>query len=103
MVHNGIIENFETLKRELIEKGYEFTSDTDTEVIAHLLDSAISAGASVLEAVRQCVVQLNGAFALGVTKLVTPPDAKNRTQRPAASCTAFLQVFSCTVDRALAI
>jgi glucosamine--fructose-6-phosphate aminotransferase (isomerizing) len=66
VVHNGIIENFESLKRDLQAQGYEFTSDTDTEVIAHLLDSAISAGASVLDAVRQSVAQLNGAFALGV-------------------------------------
>ncbi|NVK43219.1 MAG: glutamine--fructose-6-phosphate transaminase (isomerizing) [Oceanospirillaceae bacterium] len=66
VVHNGIIENFESLKRDLQGQGYAFSSDTDTEVIAHLLDAAVQGGASILDAVRKTVAQLDGAFALGV-------------------------------------
>jgi glucosamine--fructose-6-phosphate aminotransferase (isomerizing) len=66
VVHNGIIENFEQLKAELMVAGYLFTSETDTEVIAHLLDRAIKAGADHLTAVKQTVASLEGAFALGV-------------------------------------
>ncbi|SIS39992.1 glutamine--fructose-6-phosphate transaminase (isomerizing) [Neptunomonas antarctica] len=66
VVHNGIIENFEQLKAELMAAGYLFTSETDTEVIAHLLDRAIKAGADHLTAVKQTVASLEGAFALGV-------------------------------------
>ena len=66
VVHNGIIENFEELKSELMISGYHFSSQTDTEVIAHLLDQAIKAGADHLSAVKATVAMLDGAFALGV-------------------------------------
>ncbi|SFF78151.1 glutamine--fructose-6-phosphate transaminase (isomerizing) [Neptunomonas qingdaonensis] len=66
VVHNGIIENFEELKSELMTGGYHFSSQTDTEVIAHLLDRAIKAGADHLSAVKATVATLDGAFALGV-------------------------------------
>lgn len=66
VVHNGIIENFEELKSELMISGYHFSSQTDTEVIAHLLDRAIKAGADHLSAVKSTVATLDGAFALGV-------------------------------------
>ncbi len=66
VVHNGIIENFEELKSELMISGYHFSSQTDTEVIAHLLDRAIRAGADHLSAVKATVATLDGAFALGV-------------------------------------
>ena len=66
VVHNGIIENFEALKQELIDDGYLFTSETDTEVIAHLLDRSVKKGISLLEAVNSVVGFLEGAFALGV-------------------------------------
>ena len=46
IVHNGIIENFEVLKRELIGKGFEFTSETDTEVVAHLICDQLNSGCS---------------------------------------------------------
>jgi len=66
IVHNGIIENFEPLKQQLIAEGYGFSSDTDTEVIAHLIDREIKQGNSLQDAFLQTVSQLEGAFALGV-------------------------------------
>ncbi|MDI3326179.1 glutamine--fructose-6-phosphate transaminase (isomerizing) [Pontibacterium granulatum] len=66
IVHNGIIENFEVLKRELIGKGFEFTSETDTEVVAHLICDQLNSGVELLDAVRNSVTRLEGAFALGV-------------------------------------
>ena len=66
VVHNGIIENFETLKHEQIGEGYEFTSDTDTEVIVHQLHKYLDQDNSLLDAVRHAVADLEGAYALGV-------------------------------------
>ena len=66
VVHNGIIENFEQLRDELRKLGYEFASDTDSEVIAHLVDKYYQETASLLEAVRAAVKRLEGAYALGV-------------------------------------
>jgi glucosamine--fructose-6-phosphate aminotransferase (isomerizing) len=64
VVHNGIIENHEAMRAVLREQGYRFESDTDTEVIAHLLHRALRVGASLREAVQQTVAQLEGAFAI---------------------------------------
>ncbi len=64
IVHNGIIENYMELKEELIIKGYRFLSDTDTEVIAHLLDSLYNG--NIVKTVQEAVVYLKGSFALGV-------------------------------------
>ncbi|UYF99929.1 glutamine--fructose-6-phosphate transaminase (isomerizing) [Halomonas sp. GD1P12] len=72
VVHNGIIENFESIKRRLEGDGYTFESQTDTEVIAHLLDERIKGGASLYEATRQIVDQLGGAYALGVVSAAEP-------------------------------
>lgn len=72
VVHNGIIENFEVLKRELSEKGFTFTSDTDTEVIAHLVCDQLNSGVDLLDAVRNSVARLEGAFALGVIEMNNP-------------------------------
>ncbi|WNK20244.1 glutamine--fructose-6-phosphate transaminase (isomerizing) [Halomonas piscis] len=66
VVHNGIIENFEALKQELETDGYAFTSDTDTEVIAHRLAATLDDGATLFEAVQHSVRNLGGAYALGV-------------------------------------
>ncbi len=66
VVHNGIIENHETLRREQLETGYEFTSETDTEVIVHMIHQFMEAGNSMLEAVRASTTRLEGAYALGV-------------------------------------
>ena len=64
LVHNGIIENYETLRTQLQAAGYVFASQTDTEVIAHLVDSLY--GGDLFEAVQAAVAQLHGAFAIAV-------------------------------------
>jgi len=62
VVHNGIIENYEELKVVLQERGYVFQSQTDTEVIAHLVEWEFRTAQSLLEAVQKTVVQLRGAY-----------------------------------------
>jgi glutamine---fructose-6-phosphate transaminase (isomerizing) len=64
LVHNGIIENYEQLRKELQAKGYVFVSQTDTEVIAHLVDSLYDG--DIFDAVKAAITQLHGAYALGV-------------------------------------
>ena len=64
IVHNGIIENYLELKDELANKGYAFTSKTDSELIAHLLDSFLEEGSSLLEATKQLKDKLQGAYAI---------------------------------------
>ncbi len=66
VVHNGIIENFETLRTSLIAKGYVFTSDTDTEVITHLIHSHYVNGKSLLASTQSALTELVGAYAIGV-------------------------------------
>jgi glucosamine--fructose-6-phosphate aminotransferase (isomerizing) len=66
VVHNGIIENFKPLRDELIARGRVFTSETDTEVVAHLVSERIEAGASPADAVREVLPRLHGAFALAI-------------------------------------
>jgi glutamine---fructose-6-phosphate transaminase (isomerizing) len=64
VVHNGIIENFVELRRELQAKGAKFVTETDTEVVAHLVSQEMERGASPVEAVKAALPQLRGAFAL---------------------------------------
>ncbi|EJF80919.1 glutamine--fructose-6-phosphate transaminase (isomerizing) [Bartonella doshiae] len=64
IVHNGIIENFIELQKELIEDGCNFETETDTEVIAHLITRALKSGLSPQEAVRTSWKRLQGAFAI---------------------------------------
>src|SRR5690349_15564494 len=66
VVHNGIIENHEALRARLAAQGYEFASDTDTEVIAHLVHSYLRGGASLFDAVRRSIAELHGAYAIAV-------------------------------------
>ena len=66
VVHNGIIENHEAVRARLRAQGYEFASDTDTEVIAHLVHSLLREGLSLFEAVRQSTAQLAGAYAIAL-------------------------------------
>ena len=68
VVHNGIIENYETLRTELIAAGYVFSSETDTEVIAHLIHQAYihSKQADLVASVRSVLPRLHGAYAIGV-------------------------------------
>ncbi|WP_435346393.1 glutamine--fructose-6-phosphate transaminase (isomerizing) [Haloarchaeobius sp. HRN-SO-5] len=66
VVHNGIIENHEALRNELEAQGHEFTSDTDTEVIPHLVEQALDEGADHETAFRRTVARLEGSFAVVV-------------------------------------
>jgi glucosamine--fructose-6-phosphate aminotransferase (isomerizing) len=66
LVHNGIIENYEELRERLLAAGCEFRSETDTEVIAHLVAKHLDTKGSLLEAVRETVTELEGAFAIAV-------------------------------------
>ncbi len=66
VVHNGIIENYRELKRELINQGVKFQSDTDTEVVPHLISYYLKAGFSEREAILKAINQLNGSYALGI-------------------------------------
>ena len=66
VVHNGIIENHEPMRRKLRAHGYEFSSETDSEVIAHLIHSYKRTGVGLLEAVRRSVQELHGAYAIAV-------------------------------------
>jgi glucosamine--fructose-6-phosphate aminotransferase (isomerizing) len=66
IVHNGIIENFQTLRDELEAVGHKLTSDTDTEVVAHLITRYLDDGAGPVSAVVQTLSRLEGAFALAI-------------------------------------
>ena len=72
VVHNGIIENYRVLKERLIESGHKFTSETDSEVIAHLVEENRSAGIGLVEAVRKSLDLLEGAFSVAVTAADEP-------------------------------
>ncbi|MEW6513816.1 MAG: glutamine--fructose-6-phosphate transaminase (isomerizing) [Pseudomonadota bacterium] len=66
VVHNGIIENYAEIKQELIAAGYAFTSDTDTEVIAHLVQQTLASCGDLFEAVQRAARRLIGAYAIAV-------------------------------------
>jgi glutamine---fructose-6-phosphate transaminase (isomerizing) len=77
VVHNGIVENYLSLKKKLIEEGHKFTTETDTEVIAHLIEKHLFKSGnghptSLEEAVRRSVKELTGVFALGVISVDEP-------------------------------
>ena len=65
VVHNGIIENFRELREELQKKGTVFTTETDTEIVLHLVDGYLAKGFKPADAVKEALSQLRGAFALG--------------------------------------
>lgn len=65
VVHNGIIENFEKLKKEQLKLGFRFTSDTDTEVIAHQIEYYYTQGNNLLASVRKTLNDIEGAYAIG--------------------------------------
>jgi glucosamine--fructose-6-phosphate aminotransferase (isomerizing) len=64
VVHNGIIKNYLELRRELEARGHRFVSDTDTEVIPHLLEEELEKGLSMLEALRRLVARIEGSYAI---------------------------------------
>ena len=72
IVHNGIIENYEELRNDLKEKGYTFTSDTDTEIVAHRIHYNLQSADDFAGAVRATVAELEGAYALAVMSVDHP-------------------------------
>lgn len=72
IVHNGIIENHESLRAEQIKAGFIFTSDTDTEVIVHQIEKYLNEGNSLFAAVKKSTNDLEGAYALGVVSTSEP-------------------------------
>src|SRR5690242_18427560 len=77
VVHNGIVENYLSLKKKLIEEGHKFTTETDTEIIAHLIEKHLLHTGNghhpkLEEAVRKTVKQLTGVFALAVISVAEP-------------------------------
>jgi glucosamine--fructose-6-phosphate aminotransferase (isomerizing) len=73
VVHNGIIENHVALRRELEGKGVRFSSDTDTEIVAHLIDQALRGGAKrLVDAVRASLQRVHGAYAIAVVSATAP-------------------------------
>jgi glutamine---fructose-6-phosphate transaminase (isomerizing) len=72
VIHNGIIENYEKLRQELRGKGYEFSSETDTEVIAHVIHELVARGKGLTAAVQEAVRQFHGAYAIVVFDAQNP-------------------------------
>ena len=66
MIHNGIIENYQVLKTKLLKLGYEFISETDTEVLVQLIDSFLKKGQSLFESVRYALNEVQGAYGIAV-------------------------------------
>jgi len=72
IVHNGIIENHEAIRKELTSQGYRFDSDTDTEVVAHLIHHHLKQTNDLLQATHRAVQQLTGAYAIAVVSASKP-------------------------------
>jgi glucosamine--fructose-6-phosphate aminotransferase (isomerizing) len=66
MIHNGIVENYRTLREDLLKRGSRFNSETDTEIIAHLIEAERNHGKTLLDAVRAAVAQIEGSYAVAV-------------------------------------
>jgi len=66
VVHNGILENYLDLKEQLVREGHDFRSETDTEVIAHLIERSLAKGLTLLETIQTALGELRGAWAIGV-------------------------------------
>lgn len=75
LVHNGILENYQELKKYGLEKGYQFTSQTDTEVILQLLNEQIQQGLDTKQALKNITKKMQGSFALGIVNLKEPNQA----------------------------
>lgn len=80
VVHNGIVENYVDLKNELEKKGYKFYSDTDTEVIAHLIEDMLASGLNFVDAAREAFRRLEGSYAIAVIS-DTDPDKVIATRK----------------------
>lgn len=72
LVHNGIIENYQSLREDLKAKGHEFLSETDTEVLTHLIAEGTRHNGTIIEAISWALAQVEGAFAIAVVSLDEP-------------------------------
>src|SRR5882762_8612849 len=72
VIHNGIVENFIELRAELIARGHKIRSETDTELISHLVEENVRRGISLTEAVREAVLRLRGSFSIVVLSETEP-------------------------------
>ena len=72
IVHNGIVENYLQLKQQLVSQGHTLSSDTDTEIIAHLINQQISQGLDLVSAVRNALTQVEGYYALAIVSETEP-------------------------------
>src|SRR5262249_6585869 len=72
VAHNGILENYLSLKERLLEQGHHFKSETDTEVIAHLVEAHARTGANLATAVRVALQEVRGAYAVGILSADAP-------------------------------
>jgi glucosamine--fructose-6-phosphate aminotransferase (isomerizing) len=72
VVHNGIIENYLELKAELIKAGHRFSSETDTEIVSHLIVKHLEEGAPYLEAVQRTIKEIKGSYALAIINAAEP-------------------------------
>src|SRR6266851_8369512 len=72
VIHNGIVENFIELRAELIARGHKLRSETDTELISHLVEENVRRGISLTEAVREAVLRLRGSFSIVVLSETEP-------------------------------
>jgi glucosamine--fructose-6-phosphate aminotransferase (isomerizing) len=72
VIHNGIVENYVELRATLTERGHKLRSETDTELISHLIEERVRAGTGLTEAVRQTVLELRGAFSIVVLSETEP-------------------------------
>jgi glucosamine--fructose-6-phosphate aminotransferase (isomerizing) len=72
LIHNGIIENFSVLKTRLIKSGYKFKSDTDTEVLAHLIESFTKKGISLFQSARMALAEVDGTYGIAVLSSSEP-------------------------------
>src|SRR5216683_2983000 len=72
VIHNGIVENFIELRAELIARGHQLRSETDTELISHLIEENVKRGLALTEAVREAVLRLRGSFSIVVLSETEP-------------------------------
>ncbi len=72
IVHNGIVENYLQLKQQILSQGHTLSSDTDTEIIAHLINQQISQGVDLVSAVRNALTQVEGYYALAIVSETEP-------------------------------